>query len=158
MTRATPIPDIVIIHVPFRIVKRGGRKEMQMPDRVRRERTLNNTLVKALARAFRWKRMLESGDVATIADLARREGIAAAYLTRTMRLAHLAPDLIQSILDGHQPRSLTLEILREPLPEVWDEQRHLLARGVTPLNRRSAPADGAVRLALFRRRGFCLSE
>jgi hypothetical protein len=131
MTRGTPIPETMTLHVPFRIVKRGGRKEMQMPDRVRPERTPDNTLVKALARAFRWKRMLDSGEFATIAELAEREGIAAPYLTRTMRLSHLSPDLVEAILDGRQPRHLTLEVLRQPLPEDWTEQKHALGEPVT---------------------------
>ncbi len=126
MTRATPIPDTVTIHVPFRIVKRGGRKEMQLPADVPTQRRPDNALVKALARAFRWKRMLDSGEFATIAELAAHEKIAAPYLTRTMQLAQLAPDLVEAILDGRQPRSLTLESLRQPLPEHWTEQKRLL--------------------------------
>ena len=132
MTRGTPIPETMTLHVPFRIVKRGGRKEMQMPDRVRPERMPDNTLVKALARAFRWKRMLDSGKFATIAELAEREGIAAPYLTRTMRLSHLSPDLVESILEGRQPRHLTLEVLRRPLPEDWTEQKRALGAPAPP--------------------------
>jgi hypothetical protein len=75
----------VTLHVPFRIVKRGGRKEMQMPEGATQPRRTDNTLVKALARAFRWKRMLESGEFATIAELAEREGIAPSYMTRVLR-------------------------------------------------------------------------
>ena len=62
MTREPPIPETMTLHVPFRIVKRGGRKEMQLPHGVRPDRRTDNTLVKALARAFRWKLLLESGD------------------------------------------------------------------------------------------------
>lgn len=131
MTRFTPIPETVTIHVSFRLVKRGGRKEMQLPNGVRPDRKAENTLVKALARAFRWKRMLESGELATIAELAEREGIAAPYLTRTMRLSHLSPDLVEAILDGRQPRHLTLEVLRQPLPEDWTEQRRTLGEPAT---------------------------
>ena len=131
MTRGTPIPETMTLHVPFRIVKRGGRKEMQMPDRVRPERTPDSTLVKALARAFRWKRMFESGEFVTIAELAEREGIAAPYLTRTMRLSHLSPDLVEEILDGRQPRHLTLEVLRQPLPEDWTAQKCALGEPAT---------------------------
>jgi hypothetical protein len=76
MTRATAVPETVTIHVPFRIVKRGGRKAMQMPEGAAQPRRADSTLVKALARAFRWRRMLESGEFATIAELAEREGIA----------------------------------------------------------------------------------
>ena len=61
MTRATAVPETVTIHIPFRVVKRGGRKEMQLPNGASPPRRTDNTLVKALARAFRWKQMLESG-------------------------------------------------------------------------------------------------
>ena len=57
MTRTTTVPETVTIHVPFRLVKRGGRKEMQLQEGVEQARKPDNTLVKALARAFRWKRM-----------------------------------------------------------------------------------------------------
>lgn len=122
MTRGAPIPETVTLHVPFRLVKRGGRKEMQLPEGATQPRRTDSTLVKALARAFRWKRMLESGEFATIAELADKEGIAAPYLTRTMRLAQLAPNLVEVILDGRQPRGLTLEALRGQIPEEWSKQ------------------------------------
>jgi hypothetical protein len=121
----------VTLHVPFRVVKRRGRKEMQLPEGAAQPRRTDNTLIKALARAFRWKRMLESGEFATIAELAQREGIAAPYLTRTMRLSHLSPDLIESILDGRQPRHMTLEVLRQPLPEDWTMQKRALGLPAT---------------------------
>ena len=126
MTRSTPIPDTVTLHLPFRIVRRGGRKEMQLPEGAAQSRRIDNTLVKALARAFRWKQMLESGEFATIAELAERAGIAAPYLTRTMRLTQLAPDLVESILDGSQASGLKLEALRGALPMAWSEQRTVL--------------------------------
>ena len=72
MTRGSPIPNTVTLHVPFRVVKRGGRKEMQLPEVATQPRRSDNTLVKALARAFRWKRMLVSRELATIAELAER--------------------------------------------------------------------------------------
>ncbi len=126
MTRPTQFPDTITIHVPFRLVKRGGRKEIQLPPGAREPRQTDDTLVKALARAFRWKRMLDSGKFVTIAELAQRERIAAPFLTRTMRLAQLAPDLVDAILDGSQPRNLTLEALRSPLPMAWSEQKRIL--------------------------------
>jgi hypothetical protein len=127
VTRATPIPETVTLHVPFRVVKRGGRKEMHLPEGAAQARKPDNTLIKAVARAFRWKRLLETGEFATIAELAEHEGIAAPYLTRTMRLAQLAPDVVEAILDGRQPRHLTLEALRQPLPRAWDAQKRMLA-------------------------------
>ena len=122
MTRGTPIPETMTLHVPFRIVKRGGRKEMQMPDHVRPERMPDSTLVKALARAFRWKRLLESGEFATIAELAEREGIATSYMTRVLRLTLLAPDIVEAILDGKHGPEVTLARVLEPFPAAWAEQ------------------------------------
>ena len=122
MNRATPIPDTVTIHVPFRIAKRGGRKEMQLPAGVSHRRKNDNTLVKALARAFRWKRMLESGEATTIAELADRDGIAVSYVTRLLRLTLLAPDIVETILDGRQGAEVTLARLMEPFPLEWEAQ------------------------------------
>ena len=123
MNRTKAITETVTIHVPFRIVKRGGRREMILPPNAQTRRQADDSLIKALARAFRWKRMLESGEFSTITELAQRERIAAPFLTRTMRLTQLAPDLVEAILDGRQPRGLTLEALREPLPSDWSVQR-----------------------------------
>ena len=123
MTRATAVPETVTVHVPFRIVKRGGRKEMQLPEgNVQSQRT-DNTLVKALARAFRWKRMLESGEFATIAELAEREGIAPSYMTRVLRLTLLAPDVVEGILDGKEGLDVTLTRALEPFPVEGVGQR-----------------------------------
>ncbi|MFC5385696.1 hypothetical protein ACFPLB_06910 [Aquamicrobium segne] len=122
MTREPPIPETMTLHVPFRIVKRGGRKEMQLPHGVRPDRRTDNTLVKALARAFRWKRLLESGEFATIAELAEREGIATSYMTRVLRLTLLAPDIIDAILDGKQGPEVTLARVLEPFPTDWEQQ------------------------------------
>jgi len=122
VTRSTPIPETVTLHVPFRIVKRGGRKEMQLPDGATQPRKTDNTLVKALARAFRWKRMLESGEFATIAELAEREGIAPSYMTRVLRLTLLAPDIVEAILDGTQGPEVTLAQVLEPFPVEWQRQ------------------------------------
>ena len=126
MTRGAPIPETVTVHVPFRIVKRGGRKEMQLADDATQPRRTDNTLVKALARAFRWKRMLESGEYATIAELAEREGIAPSYMTRVLRLTLLAPDIVEAILDGKQGPEVTLARVLEPFPNEWAMQVALL--------------------------------
>lgn len=127
MIRGTPIPETVTLHVPFRIVKRGGRKEMEVPTGIRARGRCDHALIKALARAFRWKKMLDSGEFGTIAELARSERIAAPFLTRTMRLTQMAPDLVEGILDGSQPSGLKLEALRGPLPRAWSEQRAVLS-------------------------------
>ena len=128
MTHGTPIPETVTLHVPFRVVKRGGRKEMQLPEGAAHKRRTDNTLVKALARAFRWKRMLESGEFATIAELAEREGIAPSYMTRVLRLTLLAPDIVEVILDGKQGPEVTLARVLEPFPVEWVQQYSALKK------------------------------
>ncbi len=123
MTRNTTIPDTMTIHVPFRIVKRGGRKAMIMPDGLEPAGKPDNTLVKALARAFRWKRMLESGEFASISELAEREGIAFTYMARVLRLSLLSPEIVEAILDGRQGPEVTLARMLEPFPPEWQLQR-----------------------------------
>ena len=122
MNRGATIPETVTLHVPFRVVKRGGRKEMQMPEGSAHPRRADSALVKALARAFRWKRMLESGEFVTIAELAEREGIAPSYMTRVLRLTLLAPDIVEAILDGKQVREVTLARVLGPFPVEWAAQ------------------------------------
>lgn len=112
----------ITFHVSFRVVKRGGRKEMQLPEGATQPQLADSTLVKALARAFRWKRMLESGEFATIAELAEREKIAPSYMTRVLRLTLLAPDVVEAILDGTQGPEVTLARVLEPFPMEWDTQ------------------------------------
>ncbi|RDW14345.1 hypothetical protein DIE28_03240 [Paracoccus thiocyanatus] len=111
------------VHIPITLRKHGGRKEIIFPDDATARRKPDNTLVKALARAFRWKRMLESGEFATIAELAEREGIAPSYMTRVMRLTLLAPDIVEAILDGKQGQEVTLARALEPFPVEWEKQR-----------------------------------
>ena len=122
MTRATAVPETVTIHVPFRIVKRGGRKEMVLPEGAAQPRRTDNTLVKALGRAFRWKRMLESGEFTTIAELAEHENIAPSYMTRVLRLTLLAPELVEVILDGKQGPEVTMRRLLESFSDEWQKQ------------------------------------
>ena len=85
------------------------------------------TLVKALARAFRWRRMLESGSYSTIKELAAAEKINASYLCRVLRLTLLAPDTVEVVLDGRQPEGMTLLGLMEGVAVEWCGQNRLLA-------------------------------
>lgn len=113
--------DVVTVQVPFRLVQRGGRKEMVLPEGAApSSKSPDSTLLKALARAFRWKRMLESGEFATIGDLATRENIAPTYMTRVMRLTLLAPAIVEAIVQGQC--ELALATLLEPFPVEWGRQ------------------------------------
>ncbi len=100
MARTRPIPETVTVHVPFRLVKRGGRKEIIFPEGAIQSRNIaDSTVVKELARAFRWKKMLQSDEFATISELATHERIAPTYMTRILRLTLLAPETVEAILD-----------------------------------------------------------
>jgi hypothetical protein len=122
MTRVAPIPETVTLRVPFHIVKHGGRKEMQLPEGAARPRGPDSTLVKALARAFRWKQMLEAGEFASAAELAVHEGIAPSYVTRLLQLTLLSPDLVEAILYGKQGRKVELAHFLGSVSVEWAEQ------------------------------------
>ena len=104
--------------VPLTFRKRGGRKLVVRPDGAEwapRPR-VDNAMVKALARAFRWRKMLDEGLHATLEDLAKAKGVNATYLSRILRLTLLAPDVVEAILDGRQPAELRLDDLLEGFP------------------------------------------
>lgn len=119
MNRNATLSETVTVHVSFRFVKRGGRKEAQLPAQHEQQPRPDGTLLKALARAFRWRRMLETGDFATIAELAEREGVAPSYVTRILRLTLLAPDIVEAVLSGRQAPAVTLARVLEPFPMEW---------------------------------------
>lgn len=122
MTRREPNSETVTLHVPFRMVKRGGRKEMQLPEGSAQPRGLDSTLVKALARAFRWKRMLDTGEFVSVAELAESEEIAPSYVTRILQLTLLPPDTIDAVLEGTLTPELTLAKALEAPPTEWKRQ------------------------------------
>jgi len=121
---------MLTVRVPLAARKpRGGRKLILTPGGVTNRGTTaaDTTLVKALARAFRWRRMLETGRYGTIDELAAAEKINSSYVSRLLRLTLLAPDIVEAILDGRQAEGITLPGLMEGVAVVWDEQNRLLA-------------------------------
>jgi hypothetical protein len=123
-TRATVSADgeTITLHIPMTFRKRGGRKLVVTPDGAEwapRPR-VDNAMVKALARAFRWRRMLDDGLCGTIEELAKRERVNRSYMSRVLRLTLLAPDVVEAILDGRQPEGMRLEDLLEGFPLGWD--------------------------------------
>jgi hypothetical protein len=94
------------------------------PTRVRSD----PALVKALARAFRWQRMLDEGRYASVTEMAAAERIERGYLGRILRLALLAPDLVEAVLNGRQGVELRLPSMLEGVPVVWGEQRGVALR------------------------------
>ena len=85
--------------------------------------TIDNTMIDAIARAFRWQRLLENGTYGCLEEIARAEKINASFVSRVVRLALLAPDIVEAILAGRQPTSLRLKDLMAPFPVAWELQR-----------------------------------
>jgi hypothetical protein len=116
------------VRVPLSIRKRGGRKLVIAPDDLtvapmRADRLVDNPVVKAIARAFRWREMLESGSYVTIREIAHVEKINESYVGRVLRLSLLAPDIVEATLDGRQPAHLQLNTLLQQFPIDWPKQR-----------------------------------
>ena len=110
-----------------RLVQRDGRKEMQLPDGASSQHRMDDTPVKALARAFRWKRKPEAGEFTTLAELADRKGTVRSRMTRIPRLTLPAPDNLEAILDGLPGPDVTPARVMEPFALSWNEQGKTLS-------------------------------
>jgi len=142
MTAATSIT----VRVPLKIRRRPGRKTVVTPmaDGVAPVATrADPALVKALARAFRYQRLLDEGRYASISEMAEGERIERGYLGCLMRLTLLAPPIIEAILNGRQPESVTLPVLMEGVPTEWAAQRSRFA-----VNNADACGRGSVKSGL----------
>jgi hypothetical protein len=120
------------VRVPLTIRRRGGRKFVLTPDGAEITNTpvtrhVDSAMVKAIARAFRWRDMLESGEYATIREIAAAEKINESYVGRVLRLTLLGPDIVDAILGGRQPASWQLEKLLRGFPVVWQAQREAVS-------------------------------
>jgi hypothetical protein len=121
----TGAAQMLTVRVPLAVRKqRGGRKLVLTPGGMapRGAAAADTTLVKAVARAFRWRRMMEMGRYGTIDELAAAEKINSSYVSRVLRLTLLAPEIVDAILDGRQPDGMTLPVLMELFPVEWTEQ------------------------------------
>ena len=114
----------ITVFVPITWRRRGGRKVIVAPpgcDDWAPPHKIDNALVKALARAHRWQRMLESGEYATLSEMADAERISRSYVSRVLRLTLLAPEIVERILDGRPTAGLPQ--LLKPFPVDWQAQR-----------------------------------
>ena len=127
MTATAPM---LTVHIPLTVRRRGGRKVVIAPDGTEAPAVvaarIDSTLVKALARAFRWRRMMESGVVSTVGEIAVREKINKSYVSRVLRLTLLAPEIVEAILDGRQAEGMTVPVLMAEFPATWDKQSEVV--------------------------------
>ena len=117
----------VTVTVPFAIRKRGGRKLVITPDGVAAvaapRARVDSALLKALARGFRWRKLLETGNFTTIEEIAEAENINPSYVSRVLRMTLLAPEIVEAILAGRQPEGLTMARAMQQFPNSWAHQR-----------------------------------
>jgi hypothetical protein len=126
--RLSPDGSTITVFVPMAWRRRGGRKVIVAPpgcDDWAPPPKIDDALVKALARAHRWRRMLEGGAYGTLAEMADAERISRSYVCRILRLTLLAPDIVERILDGRPTAGLSQ--LLKPFPVEWEEQRRQLS-------------------------------
>jgi hypothetical protein len=126
VTRATVSADgeTITVHIPLTFRKLGGRKRVVTPDGAAwaPRPWVDNAMVKALARAFRWRKMLDDGVYGTIEDLAVAKRLPSSYVSAILRLTLLAPEIVEAILDGRQQAELQLDHLLESFPLEWARQ------------------------------------
>lgn len=127
---STQIEESTIsIFIPMKIKKRGGNVATIITPankQLRQSETSNYDfrLINALAKAYKLQKKMINNSTFTVASLAAKEGLTRSYLGRILRLNLLAPDIIETILAGKQPRELRLiDFLRQEIPFLWEEQR-----------------------------------
>jgi hypothetical protein len=139
----SPTGSSITVHVPLAMRPRPGRKTIVRPAGSAPSASIatqaDPAMVKALARAFRWKRLLDSGRYASISELAAAEKIDRGYVGSVLRLTLLAPVFVEAILNGQQPVGLALSELLQPFPLEWNLQRAKLA--TTPGAQVKCPAN-----------------
>ncbi len=112
---------------------RGGRREMIVPQEAHPEEEASSLLL-AVAEAFRWQKMIDNGEAASAAELADRLGKRRLPFSRQLRFTLLSPQIVKALLDGWEPRAVSLRALRDGnIPLVWNEQNQLFGfEGRTP--------------------------
>ena len=122
--------ETFVIRVPMKFKKRGGRQEIIVPEGLSAARPSTSPsqepIVTAVARAFYWQGLIDIRRYATIRELAEALDVDRSYVGRIMRLALLAPDIVEAIVRGEEPSGLSLERLVKGMPVVWEEQRETL--------------------------------
>ncbi len=120
----------LVVRIPMRLGRQRGRKRILAPDGSEltppTKPQPDGVLVKALARAWRWQRLLDKGTYSSVTEIAEAEKISKSYVSRILRLALLAPDIVEAILGGRQPSTWEPELLLKPFPGDWSEQRKAL--------------------------------
>jgi hypothetical protein len=114
--------DIIVIEIPLKLKRRTGWRKIIVPDDIPPEPT---PLQYTLARAFHWQKILDNGEAESMTALAKQLGVNTKWLFKQLRLTMLAPDIVEMLLKGTAPESLSLERLYGLMPVLWEEQRKM---------------------------------
>jgi hypothetical protein len=130
--KLSPDGTTMTVRVPMKFQVRGGRKLVVTPDGspswAKPRKRIDNAMVKALARAFRWQKLLDDSTDTTIEDIANSEKINPSYVSRVLRLTLLSPEIVEMILDGRKSLSLTMKDLLIGFPLEWGLQKSKLIK------------------------------
>ena len=122
--------NMLVVRILMRFQRRGGRKRIVAPDgselALSSKPRPDGALVKALARAWRWQKLLDAGIYTSVSEIGEAEGISKSYISRVLRPALLAPEVVEAVLGGRAGDPFILENLERPLPASWEAQRDQL--------------------------------
>ena len=116
--------DTIRVVIPLAIRKQNGRPKILPPDNTQalESRSQDPHILKALGRAWAWRRKLENGEVATAGELAKMEGVTERFVSRTMRLAFLSPEVLHHLLIAREPPGLAVNMLIDTSSLPWGTQ------------------------------------
>lgn len=124
----TDEPETIRVFIPLTFKKRNGRPKILPPDNVEwlTERRQDPHVLRAIGRAWGWRRKIERGEVSTLAEIAEKEKLHLSFVSRFIRLAYLSPDVLNALIIDRRPCPVKLEALAESVTLPWEEQRKLV--------------------------------
>ncbi len=124
----TDAPCTIRVVIPLKMKRRNGRPRIVPPDNVDflEPDTLEPHLLRAIARAWNWQRMLERGEVTTIHDIAAAEKITDRFVGRMLRLAYLSPEVLEKLLLHRHSSAVSINDLAVAAELSWIEQHEIV--------------------------------
>ncbi|NQW08884.1 MAG: hypothetical protein HQ481_03240 [Alphaproteobacteria bacterium] len=124
----TGTTDTIRVVIPLTIRRRNGRPKILPPDDVdsRNGRTQDPHVLRAIARAWSWRRQLETGAASTIQDIAAAEKVSDRFVGRMIRLAYLSPSVLESLVITRKPPAISINDLMAVAELPWAEQMEVV--------------------------------
>lgn len=112
------------VHIPYVFARRSSKKRIVI-DKIESTETRRSEIqpiVAAIALAFRWRQLIESGEYGSITELAKAKSINQSYACRMMKLTFLSPRIVEAVLNAQVSNFVTLKTLTAPMPKAWSKQ------------------------------------